>query len=339
MDLSPEVVAGIVALLQDGRSQCYVSRRFGCSRSTVQRVYLRFLETGSYARRPGSSRPRISSNRDDRFITNLSLRNRHLTAVQIRNELQHVRNVNISERTVRRRLNEANLFCRRPATGPELTREHRVARLRFAREHRHWTENEWANVLFTDESRYCLRSSDGRERVWRRRGERYAECTFSAKVSFQGGSVMVWGGISAETRTQLYVLQRGTLNAERYVRDILEPHVAPHRYLIGANFLLMQDNARPHVARVVQEYLNEENIQKMEWPAHSPDLNPIEHLWDGLGKRTRALVPAPATLEELRRALLEQWAAVPQEDIRRLVASMPRRMEAVIQARGGNTRY
>jgi transposase len=339
MNLSSEVVAAILALIQDGRSQSYVARRFQTTRSTVQRVYNRFLETGSYSRRPGSGRPRKSTNRDDRFIINSSLRNRHSTAVQLRNELQHTRDVNISERTIRRRLNEANLFCRRPATGPELTREHRVARLQFAREHLHWTENDWGNVLFTDESRYCLRSPDGRERVWRRTGERYAECTFSARVSFQGGSVMVWGGISKETRTRLYLIPRGNLNAERYVNEILGEYVIPHRGLIGENFVLMHDNARPHVARVVHQYLDNENIERMDWPAHSPDLNPIEHLWDRLGRRIRALVPAPATLDELKRSLSDEWVAIPQEAIRRLVGSMPRRIEAVIQARGGNTRY
>lgn len=339
MSLRPETVSAIVALLEDGRDQCYIANRFRVSRSTVQRVYARFRETDSYTRRPGTGPRRKTSNRDDRFIVTSSLRNRRLSAVQIRNHLQHVRNVNVSERTVRRRLNEAGLASRRPAIGPELTREHRLNRMQFARDHQNWNENDWRRVLFTDESRFCLRSPDGRERVWRRGGERYAECTFSPRVSFQGGSVMVWAGISLESRTELYLVPRGSITAERYINEILADYVVPYAPFIGNNFVLMHDNARPHIARIVREYLNDVNISQMAWPPHSPDLNPIEHVWDMLGRRIRNLVPAPRTLNELREVLLEQWAAIPQDEIRHLIEGMPRRIDAVIQARGGNTKY
>ena len=102
----------------------------------------------------------------------------------------------------------AQIFYR----GPELNRVHRLTRMRFAREHQNWDENEWSRVLFTDELRFCLRSPDGRERVWRRAGERYAECTFSPRVSFQEGSVMIWAGISMESRTELYLIPRGCIH-------------------------------------------------------------------------------------------------------------------------------
>lgn len=339
MSLSAEIVASIVALIQDGRSQVYVASRYGVSRSTVQRVYARFIETGAYTRRPGTGPQRRTTRRDDRFIVSSILRNRHATAVEIRSDLQHVRNINVSERTIRRRLNEANLGNRRPATGPELSRAHRVARLRFAREHHHWNANDWGTVLFTDESRFCLRSPDGRGRVWRRSGERYAECTFSPRVSFQGGSVMVWAGISSQARTELYIVPRGSLTADRYINEILQDYVVPYAPFIGENFTLMQDNARPHAAHIVREYLNEVGISQMAWPARSPDLNPIEHLWDRLGRNIRSRIPAPLTLDQLRVALLEEWEAIPQNEVSNLINSMPRRTNAVIQARGGNTRY
>lgn len=191
MAVNPETAAAIVALLQDGRGERYVAQQYHISNSTVHRIFTRFLETGAYTRRPGTGPQRRTNAHDDRFIILQSLRNRRATAVEIRNRLHHVRNTNVSERTVRRRLGEANLTSRRPATGPELLRRHRIARLQFARNHEHWGENEWGRVLFTDESRFSLRSPDGRERVWRRPQERFAECTFSPRVGYQGGSVMV----------------------------------------------------------------------------------------------------------------------------------------------------
>lgn len=150
---------------------------------------------------------------------------------------------------------------------------------------------------------------------------------------------MVWGGISLEARTELVVLERGTITADRYIRDCLESHIVPYAPFKGPEFMLMQDNARPHVARVVTEYLDEVDIQTLPWPARSPDLNPIEHVWDALKRRIRSRNHVPETLPALRNAVVEEWDQIPQEFISGLISSMPHRLEAVIQARGGNTRY
>jgi transposase len=196
MPLSQEDSARAIALVHVGFSIREAANSLGFARSSVHRAVLRFRQTGGYTRRPGSGRRRSTGARDNRYITMLSLRNRHMTAVKIRNQLERVREVNVNERTVRRRLGEANLGAYRPATGPELLRGHRVSRLLFAH------LEQWKSVLFSDESRFALRSPDGRARVWRRPGERYAPCNFSERLSFNGRSIMVWGGFSWEARTQ-----------------------------------------------------------------------------------------------------------------------------------------
>ncbi|KAI4460720.1 transposable element-related [Holotrichia oblita] len=130
-------------------------------------------------RRPGSGRGRTTTARDDRFLVFSALRNRTVTAVSLRNHLREVRNVNISEWTVRRRLHPAGLSSRTRATGPPFSSEHRIARLNFAREYLAWTIADWTRVLFSDESRFCLTGSVRRVRVWRRQGERYAQTSAS----------------------------------------------------------------------------------------------------------------------------------------------------------------
>lgn len=101
----------------------------------------------------------------------------------------------------------------------------------------------------------------------------------------------------------------------------------------------MHDNARPHVAAVVRQYLHEVGIPVMEWPARSPDLNPIEHLWDELKRRIRARPNTAENLQELKVAIEEEWDGIPQEFVVTLIRSMKNRMEATIRARGGNTSY
>lgn len=338
-DLAPTDIARAAAMIENGRSYGDVADMFGKSKSTIHRNVTRWRQTGEYVRRPGQGRKRSTTAVDDRFITLQTLRNRRRTAVQTRNELEEVRGTRISERTVRRRLKEVGLKSYRPKKASKLQRRHRVARLAFAREHRNWNDDQWGQVLFTDESRFCVNSIDGRERLYRRPGEQNEQFNFTPTVSFGGGSVMVWGGICLGARTELVVIDGGALTADRYIRDVLQDHVVPFAPHIGANFLLMQDNARPHVARCVTDFLNQVEIPTMNWPACSPDLNPIEHVWDMLGRRLRSRIPAVQNREDVRGALIEIWDNLPQEMIDNLIRSMGRRMAAVIRARGGNTCY
>jgi hypothetical protein len=157
-------------------------------------------------------------------------------------------------------------------------------------------------------------------------------------ISFGSDSIMLWGGIRMEARTELVVVNGGAMTANRYTRDILEPHVVPFALFIGNDSILMRDNARPHIAQIVNEYLDTVEIHHMIWPARSPDLNPIEHVWVMVGRRVKVRTPAPADLRDLSAAVIQEWQEVDQAVIQDLFEGMSRRMEAVIQARGGNIR-
>ncbi|GFW92636.1 transposable element Tcb1 transposase [Trichonephila clavipes] len=123
-------------------------------------------------------------------------------------------------------------------------------------------------------------------------------------------------------------------------RDVnLEKYVRLFRGAMGAEFLFMDDNARPHRANVIDECLQSEDITRMDWPAYSPDLNPIEHMWDMLGQRIAARQPPPTCLPEFRRSLLDEWCNIPQDQIDNLILSMPRRCKACIASSGRHTPY
>lgn len=338
-NISKEDCAVAVALYEEGKSQNEIANRLNVTQSAISKVIKRFYETGTNERRAGQGRKRITSPQQDRYLRIQALRQRFVTSTSLQQEFSLTYDVRISQDTIRRRLKEDNITPYRAVTGPLLTAAHRRARLNFATEHLHWGEAEWSQVLFSDESKFSLNSDDRRRRVYRRPGERYTQCNVAETLGFGGGSIMVWGGISLQAHTELVIIDGGSLTSDRYITEILEPHVVPFAPFIGEQFIFMQDNARSHTARIVREYLDEVNIPLMNWPARSPDLNPIEHVWDNMGRQIRALQPPAITLNQLRGKILEIWEGIDQEFIRTLILSMGRRCQSVLNARGGNTRY
>ena len=261
-----------------------------------------------------------------------------LEATTIQAEVRQPGRQRISTQTVRRRLHRAGLRSRRPAVVPDMNAGHERHRLAWCRHRRRWNRNQWGNVLFSDESRFCLQKNDGRVRVWRRRGERNARACVVPKKAHFGGGIMVWGGITAHGKTDLVIVD-GNLNSRRYIDEILRPVVVPYVQNMRQGALFQDDNARPHRARIVDAYLQQEQITRMDWPACSPDLNPIEHAWDQLGRAVQTRLNVNSTRADLRRFLLEEWDRLPQNNIQRLIHSMRRRCAECIAAGGGPTHY
>lgn len=324
-----------VGMVQQGASHADVARRFNCARITVTRLMQRLRQTDRTTDRPRSGRPPVTTPAEDRHIRVLHLRNRSITATSTAaTSLGH----RISRQTVYRRLRQHGIRARHPFRGPFLTRQQRINRLIWARRVRRWQQRDWAQVLFSDESRFSLFRNDGRQRVYRRVGERLAPNCVHQVTPFGGGGIMVWGGICGDLKTRLVVI-RGNLNAQRYCDEILQPVVVPFLPQQPRGIIFQHDNARPHTARLTQNFLNNANIQVLPWPACSPDMNPIEHLWDHLDRQIRSRPVPPVNLQHLEQCLLDEWQRITPNVIRRLTTSVRRRVVACIDAQGGHTRY
>ena len=180
-----------IAWLQDGVSIREVARRLLVTHSVICRLQARFQQTGSTAELHRSGRPRSTTAREDRFIEHQALTMRKVPANEVRRRLRVPTNTNVSNQTVRNRLRGIGLRARRPLRRPRLTQAHRAARRVWAGQNRRWTRQDWANVLFTDESRFLLEPDDRRIRVWRRQGERFTDDCIQERAAFGGGSVMV----------------------------------------------------------------------------------------------------------------------------------------------------
>ena len=305
-----------------------VSQTLKLPLSTVHRWISRYEQSKSVARRPGSGRPRKTSARSDRILYRLARANGFTTSSEL---LRHWEK-GISTRTVLRRLHERNLRRYRPNRVPLLTKKHKRARQDWAMAHCHWRV-QWKRVIWSDESRFLLHPVDGRRMVWHLPGEQLKDEYVVSVMQAGGGSVHVWGAIWTGGRSQLVRLQ-GNVNGASYC-DIL------HGFFATANLprhcMFQQDNAPAHKSWMVSQMLEDLNISVLPWPACSPDLNPIEHVWDILGRRMQQR--ACGSLNELFSALQEEWDAIPQEDLDHLITSVPRRVRMVIEKQGSHTRY
>lgn len=326
----------IVAYRDCGLSFREIGQRVGRNQATVMRICNRWMQEGTTDRRGRSHPPRCTTARDDRHIVRMAVMDRAATSRTIAQQIQSVTHHSVSARTIRRRLQQSGMSARRPLLRLPLTGNHRRLRRQWCDERRTWT-TEWNDIVFTDESRFCLQHHDGRIRVWRHRGERLLNCCVMHRHTGPAPGIMVWGGIGFHCRTPL-VRIAGTLNSQRYISEVLEPVVLPYIQRLPSA-IFQQDNARPHVARNVQEFFFTHQIELLPWPACSPDLSPIENVWSMLAQRLARDTPPAATPDQLWQYVEAAWTAVPQGYIQSLFDSMPRRVAAVIANNGGHTNY
>ncbi|GFW09191.1 transposable element Tcb2 transposase [Trichonephila clavipes] len=265
----------------------------------------------------------------------ISKRNRRTTAQQVANQFLAASGKQISRKTVARRLRGKRLYAHRPVVCVPLTRQHRTARLKWCREHRNWTEQHWACVLFSDESRFSLSSDCRRQLIWRESGTAYRPENIQEKDRYPTCSIMVWAGIMINGHTRLHVVPNGTMTGQRYIDEVLLLHVRLFRGAVGDKFVFMDDNATCHRTLAVQDCLDSEGIQRLVWP----DLNPIENVWDALGRPVAGRNYPPTNKNTLIRALTEEWDKLPQQLLETIVQSMVRRVECCITLHGGHIPY
>ncbi|UYV84405.1 Transposase [Cordylochernes scorpioides] len=298
----------VIGLKRAGWSIRQIAADTHLGASTVHRLWRRWLEQGNVAIYRNVGATRVTSARVDRRILRQAVAAPQATCTAILQHVQDTLDHSISTRTISRRLVANGLHSCRPLRRLPLTPPNRRQRLEWCRARSTWM-TEWHRVVFSDESRFCLSSDSRRVRVWRRRGERSNPAA---------------------------IVERPTVRQRHYdgptnVDDVLRPVTLP--YLQGVpNALYQQDNARPHNARISQQAL--QDVQMLPWPPYSPDLSPIEHVWDIIGRRLHAL-PQPRSEDELWQMVEREWRAIPQDAIRTLIDSLPRRVAACIAVRGG----
>ena len=320
----------IKSLWDADMKQVCIAQHVGRSKSVVSRWIRKKV-----SQRSNSGRKNQTTAREYRILNRIVSSNRFSNAAEMSQEW-NASGVAASRSTTFRRLQEMGYRSRVPACKPLLTKKQHQKRLNWAKEHASWTVEEWSKVLFSDESRFCLSFGNQGCRVWRKIGEQYKPSCTRSSVKFPQ-SVMVWGAMSAVGVGHLCFLKT-TVNASVY-QEVLEHFMLPSSdQLFGEqDFTFQHDLAPAHSAKSTKKWFEDHGITVLSWPANSPDLNVIENLW-GIMKRKLQKYRC-SNLKQLKASIEQVWKSVTPEDCGKLVASMPLRIQAVIEASGAATKY
>jgi len=352
-----------------------IAEQLNLSRTTISSWHSRYKHSGIFSSQyvENGGRKRKLDARTDRFIKFSALKQRKVSATSLANEVHELgvgigekpdpksSNPKISANTISRRLRESgvcsNIACRKPFISPK----NQKWRLAWAKAHLKWTAEQWAQVMWTDESPFVLRWV-GRQRVWRRPGERYLDACMCGTVKHDK-KIMVWGCFAKRGVGTLHRI-RGIMFAGpgKHADDspkanywsILKNHAMPSGFdLFGREgFMFQQDSDPKHTAKINKAYLANKvkswplhkNPRKRcclsvmnDWPSQSPDLNPIENLWQQLNFATKNR--KPQNEDELFEVLKAAWEKLDPKRLEKLVESMHDRCQAVINSRGMPTKY
>lgn len=323
----------IIKDIQKGFSQRKVAAKFEVSKTQVQKLWKKFWETGSVADRAGRGRNRATTDRDDHRIVREIKKNPCVTVRAIQENLH----LNISHKTIRRRLREANLHSRFAKKRPFISKRNKIKRLEFAKKYVEMPIDFWKKVLWSDESKFELFNRKRRLRVWRKPGEEYQERHLQQTVKHGGGSIMIWDCFAWSGVGNLIKIN-GILMADTYI-DILCENLETSLLRVGLedNFVFQQDNDPKHTAKKTQTFFRSNRIKLLDWPPQSPDLNPIENLWSILDEKIDKT--GVTNKENYFAALRKTWEELDKKYLQNLVESMPRRLQAVIKAKGSHTKY
>ena len=151
---------------------------------------------------------------------------------------------------------------------------------------------------------------------------------------------MVWGCITSEGVGRLIRID-GIMNGQVYTEILSQGLLGTlSDFSLGpGDIIFQQDNDPKHKSKLAKAWFDNQNLTVLPWPANSPDMNIIGHVWDFLDVKIRARNPLPKSKDSLWQALQEEWAAIPQDFIKTLYESFPRRIDALVDSKGYATKY
>ena len=340
---SSETIAIVVALHEVHLSYAEIARQVRLARSTVVTIVHRAKRQADASSVPKkrTGRPTKLNVRARRALIRHVEKNPHDNLLALTTPSKSGQK--LSRVTVRKYLKLGGYFRFRARKKPFLSARHKAIRLKWGKEHKHWTVEDWGRVIWTDEATFETGLDTRSCYVTRRKGtameSRYLKPTFKSGRSTVG----IWASIRLGEKGPMLVLNKGRrMNSDIYIDEVLRP--------LGLSFyeacltrrgltIWMDDGASYHTSKKVIDWGRRNGLLRMDWPPQSPDLNPIENLWRIIKIRVSARRHQIHTIEAMEQAIREEWALLTEEDFRRCIESMPERIRFLIKAKGGSIKY
>jgi transposase len=346
-EMSAVLKGKILALHEDSNSMRKIAAKLHIPRSTVQGFMQRFTtrQTHENLVRPGG--PRKTTEEEDQRIIEIAERQTRLKY----EEVCEIANTTISVRSIRRRLKVHGIRKWKAANCALLNDRLAANRLAWALEHQNWTVEDWRKITWSDEVSVEKGKDPTAVWVFRRRGEREKFLRNNVNGCLKGGgvSLMLWSCFTNDVKGPLVPIF-GRANADAYI-SLLESHLIPYMESLPEHGIIdskfQQDNAPIHKAHRTMDFLEAQPFETIVWPASSPDMNPIEHIWAAIKAELHRQFPdtkhLPGGPNAVKQVISERlaivWETIGPDVLTHLVESMPRRIAALIEAEGWYTRY
>ncbi|KAI8123499.1 Transposable element Tc3 transposase [Lucilia cuprina] len=313
-----------------GCSNREIARKIGRSECVIRNFIKKGQKYG--IRKPTKGNKKLTR-RQFNLIKQEATRNK-LNATQIKNKLS----LPVTSKHVAHILRtDGNIKWKKPKCKPMLKNHHKENRLKFARKYMKWGD-EWKRVIFSDEKKFNLDGPDSYSCYWH---DLRSNDVRMSKRNFGGGSVMVWAAFSAAGKSKICFVPT-KMNSQIY-NKLLEDALIPFMdEKMEEDCIFQQDNAAIHVSKQSKAWFNEHSIPLLDWPACSPDLNPMENLWGYMARKVyanNAQNESIMTVAELKLKIKQVWEEIDADLLKKLVESMPDRIFEVIHNKGSSTHY
>lgn len=336
----------ITSMLLKGLSTATIAKSVACSDRTVRNYKAKLDKTGSSEPKKRIRTSKVVSPKLRRRIVRNALKSATMSLNDIVSAIGNV----VSRSTVHKVLKEEGVNYKSMVRKPKLKVEHRRKRVEFAKEVKGdvniaigrprsgitTPEEFFQNWTFSDECSVSLIAPGYGKKRWMRLKDRYRDEFIHGTVQGGGGKVMIWGMITYYGPGPLKLVS-GTLNSSQYIsilRQCVKPEMVKFLRRTNRPHVFIQDNAPCHTSSAVMEYFDDSGIKTHWWPSRSPDLNPIENVWAWVKMRLSRLETKPQDTPELFEKIKEIWAEISIEMCRKLITSMPKRLDLVIKGHG-----
>ena len=335
-NISERLKKTIIDAHNEGKGYKKIGKELALHPSTVREVIYKWKEFHTTANLPKSGRPAKLTKRTLRKLVQDVSKDPKLSGKDLQASLATA-GVNVHPSTIRKALNKEGLHGRIARKKPLLSKKNVAARLQFAKQHVDKPQQFWDKILWTDESKIELFGHVKGRYVWRKPNTAFNQKNLVPTVKHGGGSIMVWGCFAASGPGQLEVLE-GTMDSA-YYQGILDRNIKQSAKVLklGRSWIMQQDNDPKHVSKSTKEWFKKKKIEVLEWPSQSPDLNPIEMLWNDL--KAAVHQRKPSNLTDLKQFCKEEWGKLPLSRCKKLVEGYQKRLKAVLAAKGQATKY